>query len=730
MPLTNVEQVESYFSNPENIHKLHIYEIVDFNNNIESVVSQNTNNFLKLKYIGVKLGIYEAQTFSPQLKMLGDSGDIGMKINTDLVFISNDDFSFLERTSKTYVFTIQEPYSSSNSDVYFITDGSIKAINELSEDDLEVIKLDDESNLVNLYSIGLQNIKKLEVGKNSTINFKLVDELPDFASGKNKITKITYKMPINSLVQAIQLVGEIKNSTVDTEGIFKDEQIDIEVDSNIGCIPLFVRYKNLNSKANIEILNFSLAKQLPLKIYKSVINNSDRTFEALFSEFKENGSLPPKIQELVNLIKKLILSTYVFSNDFDMFDKQKNNDFINYFNTTYAGHKAADYNNNLIYQYELKYPEMVDTIAYSYFKAICFSLSNVMISPYGYKTDGLSDEHKNILWFYIDCPISRDTVVKSFNNNGSFKDELPSIQINISSKYFLINFDEHSNITIVNKTTKFNEVKNGNYLPKTQINKLDDDWYQVWIFTNNQKDAYEILYQYYFTEFQWNEKTISIDNFDRYPTDEECRKLLPPDAKDIEIIYQKQEITDSNERLPVACPLPTEHHDGQPDRLITPTTTDGICRYEYYHREPGGPHGPSGGGGTGNSGWREYTKTVEIKYKQTYRTKITYRFKTKYNFIDEMVSYTSSQLMHFLLIKNSYKHTYVDVGFRLKQGLTQTNWFISNIKEDYTFGLFNSPSKMSISYLDQENQEQTFEYPINNSFQKIDNTNALTRNKY
>ena len=722
MSLTNVEQVESYFSNPDNVHKLHVYEIVDFNNNIESVVSQNTNNFLKLKYIGVRKGAFTSHLFSPQLKMLGDSGDIGIKINTDLAFVSNDDFSFLERTSKTYVFTIQEPYSASNNDVYFITDNSLKTMNDLSDDDLQNIKLDDELNLITLYSIGLQNIKKLEVGKNSTINFKLVDELPDFASGKNKITKITYKMPINSLVQAIQLVGEVKNPGVNTEGMFKDEQIDIEIDNNVGYVPLFVKYKNLNPKANIEILNFSLAKQLPLKVFKKVITNEDRTFAGLFDEFKEDGKLPPKIEELVTLIKKLILSTYLFSYDFNIFDK-KNNDFINYFNATYAGHKAVDFSNNLIYQYELKYPEMLDTIAYSYFKAICYSLSNIMISPYGYNKDGLSDQHKNILWFYIDCPIDKETVVNSFNKDGSFKAELPTFLINISSKYYLINHDEANNITLANKSTKFNEVKNGNYLPKTQINKIDDDWYQVWLFTNNKADAFEIVYQYYFSEYQWNEKTITIDDESKFPTEEECRKLLPPDAIDIEIIYNKQELTNTDERIPIACPV---RKDGKKPK--NETTTDGYCYYSYTHS--GGHGGPDSPGGGSNPITRVEKDWVGIKYKQVYRTKITYRFKTKYNFIDEMVSYTASQLMHFLLIKNSYKYSTINVGFNLKDGLAKNNWYISNIKEDYSFGLFNSASKMTISYVDQENEEQSFEYPINNSFQKIDNTNALTRNKY
>ena len=143
--LVNTNQVETYFSNPDNVHKLYIYEIVNFNNNIESIVSQNTNNFLKIKFVGVKKGIYESCTFSPQLKVLSDANDIGLKINTDYVFISNDDFSFLEQTKKTFVFTINQPFDI-NSEVYFLTDNSIKAMNELSDDDLDQIKLDDADN--------------------------------------------------------------------------------------------------------------------------------------------------------------------------------------------------------------------------------------------------------------------------------------------------------------------------------------------------------------------------------------------------------------------------------------------------------------------------------------------------------------------------------------------------------------------------------------------------------
>ena len=31
--LTNMQQVRDYFSDPDNVHKLYVYEIVDFDNN-------------------------------------------------------------------------------------------------------------------------------------------------------------------------------------------------------------------------------------------------------------------------------------------------------------------------------------------------------------------------------------------------------------------------------------------------------------------------------------------------------------------------------------------------------------------------------------------------------------------------------------------------------------------------------------------------------------------------
>ena len=67
--------------------------------------------------------------------------------------------------------------------------------------------------------------------------------------------------------------------------------------------------KNVNPKANIEILNFSLSKQLPLVAYKKIITKEDNTFNAFFEEFKQDGELSTEIKELIKLIKKLICST-------------------------------------------------------------------------------------------------------------------------------------------------------------------------------------------------------------------------------------------------------------------------------------------------------------------------------------------------------------------------------------------------------------------------------------
>ncbi len=724
MPLTNMEQVESYFSNPDNVHKLYVYEVVNFNNRIESIVSQNTNNFMKLKFVGIKKGIYEAQTFSPQVKILGDGGDVGLKINTDYVFISNDDFGFLERTNKIYLFTIWEPFKE-DSEVYFITDNSVKALNELSEDDLDVIKLDDAMNLIQLYSIGLQNIKKLEVGKNSTINFKLVDELPDFDSGKNKITKVTYKLPINSLVQTIQLIGTIKNDLVDSGILYQDEQIDIDVSNNIGCVPLYIKYKNLNPKSNIDILNFSLSKQLPLKLFKKIITKESTDFDSIFDDFKENGSLPVEIEDLIILIKKLILSTWIYMNDFNIFDK-KSNDFINYFNVVYANKKASEYNTNLIAQYEYKYPKMRQSIAYSYFKAICFSLSDVMITPYGIDNEKLSDAQKEILWFYIDCPIDVENVKQNFNSDGSFKDSLSLFIVVVDSKYFLINYDESKNVTLTNKKIKFNDVKNGNYLPKNQINKIDDEWYQVWLFMQSKDDVYEIVNNYFLSSWEVKEKTVYIDNQHSYPTEEECRKLLPPDARNIEIIYQKDSIVDTGVYIEKTCPIKSGMHPAR--TLLTPTSVNGLCKYSYMQNTGGRPHGPGGA----PDRWETFYEYDRVSWDtiKNYRKTVTYRFETRYNFIDENVSYTASQLLNFLLTKNTYKYNEVDVSFSLSWDMQQNQWYISNIKEDYIFGLFNSASSMTINYLNEKKEEQSFVYEIKNSFQKIDNTNPLTRNKY
>ncbi len=712
--LLNTNQVESFFSNPDNVHKLYIYEIVNFNNNIESIVSQNTNNFLKIKFVDVKKGLYESCTFSPQLKVLSDSNDVGMKINTDYVFISNDDFSFLEQTKKTYVFTINQQFND-NTEVYFLSENSIKAMNELSDDDLDQIKLDDADNLINLYSIGLQNVKKLEIGKNSTINFVSVDESKIFED-TNVINKITYSIPINSFVQSIQILGTIKNNNVANLGdILTEEQLDIQLDNtNIGVVPLFVKYTNLYPKCNLEVLNFSLSKQLPLNAYKKVISKEDQSFEAIFNEFKKDNTLDPKIIELIQLIQKLILITWVYANDFSFFDK-KNSDFVNYYNTTYANKKAIDFNTNLINTYELKYPEMVNTIAYSYFKAICYACSNIMLTPYGASKEELTSVHKNILWAYINVPITNDFISSSFNSNGSFKDTIPKLIISIDSNYYLFNVDNNKNITITNKILKFNEVKNGNYLPIATITKIEDEqYYQVWSFLNTPDDAYNLVNSFYFSDWQIKEETVTISKDDNYAFDGELKQLLPPDAEDIEIINDDKHIDETGEKVWDPCPPLKQPGNG-------PWIEGEFCVYTYTQ-------GGHGAGGTSQS--TTVKKPRPYHYKQKFVRTITFRYRTKYNYIDNTFNYTASQIANFFLMKTNYKNPIVDVSFKLNDGLTKSGWYINQINQDYCFGLLNSPQKMKIDFTDKNNNECSFQYSIKNSFQKIDNANPLTRNKY
>ncbi len=717
--ITNVDQIESYFSNPENIHKLYVYEIVDFNNNIESIVSQNTNNFLKIKQIGIKNGLFESATFSPQLKVLTDTNDVGFKINTDYIFVSNDDFSFLERTSKTYVFTIKEEFSAKNNEVFFLTDGSIKAINELSDEDLDKIRFDNSSNLVDLYAIGLQNIKKLEVGKNSTINFMLVETLPDFSKPENKITKLTYKIPINSLIQTIQIIGNIKNDLYNNGEPITNEQLDVTLDGSVGAIPLYVRYKNLNPKANIEILNFSLSKQLPLNVFQKIIKkDGDPTFDKIFDEFKELDKLPEAVEELITLIKKLILSTWLYLNDFSIFDK-KNNDFVNYYNATYAGLNAKEYNSNLINAYEMKHPEMLDTVAYTYFKAICYSLSHIIITPYGFDNENLTNEHKKMLWYYIDVPLTSDMVKNSFNKDGSFKndDQLQNFLIQINSFFYSINFNEQTNeINITNKSIKFNDVINGNYLSKTTITQLSDEWSLVWLFVPTQQNAFEIINSFYLGEYTLLEKSYSSTRTDRFPTIDELKTLLPPDAKNVEVIYTKEHMVDSNIPKPTACPL--EQGGGWKLYPTPQTTLDGNCEYRKYI--------PT----SSYDGYYEY-KNIPIKldYEQLYALTVTFKFESRFNSLGFDQSITSSKLFLYVLEKLQFKNEYVNVSFSLNSDLENTGWFISNIKEDYCFGIFNSPTLMTINYKENE-QEKEFVYETSNSFQKIDNCNQLTRNKY
>ena len=81
-------------------------------------------------------------------------------------------------------------------------------------------------------------------------------------------------------------------------------------------------------------------------------------------------------------------------------------------------------------------------------------------------------------------------------------------------------------------------------------------------------------------------------------------------------------------------------------------------------------------------------------------------------------------------MKTNYKNPVVDVSFKLNENLAKSGWYINQINQDYCFGLLNSPQKLNIDFTDKNNQNHDFEYIINNSFQKIDNANPLTRNKY
>lgn len=720
--LTNVDQVESYFSNPENVHKLYVYEVVDFNNNIESIISENTNNFLKIKLIGVKRGIYESCSFSPQVKVMGANNDIGVKINTDLVFISNDDFSFLERTKKLYVFTINEEFIN-DQDIYIITDNSIKAMNELSDEDLDKIKLDDADNLINLYSIGLQNIKKLEVGKNSTINFKLVDDLPDFSSGENKIISITYTLPINSLVQSIQLIGSIYNKNLNKT--LQNEQLDLKLDNNeIGLLPIFVKLKNINQKAFFDILNFFVNKQLPLYLFKENIIGKNKKIENIFKEFiDDNGNLPQSINDLVILFKKLIIYTWAFVNDFSFFNKQDEK-FVNYYNATYANKKISDFNTQQIFQYEKKYPEMTESIPYQIFKGLCYMSSNIIVSPFGVEKDKLSDAHKDYLWFYLEIPFDADYISKNFNSDGSLKSSLLDFSFGVNSKYFTI-LNDNGNISIKNKINEINIIRNGIFLPSSTINKIDEEYYQCYLFFKNKKDCFEIINNYFISDWQEKEKTLSLDSPNNYPNPEELKKLLPPDA--IEIWYDpnavNQEIVNGSEKILEECPKSLQHSDRFTSSQLF-DCDDNYCYYRVKSYSP--PYGPGGG----NSSTTIYKTPRKFHYNTVYRTTVTFKFKTRMNFITSDYCLSSSNIFNFLYEKNEFKNDFVDLKFILNKNLSKNGWEISNIKEDYCFGFMNSPTKMTINYLDQENNEKSFIYEIKNSFQKIDNCNALTRNKY
>ena len=143
--------------------------------------------------------------------------------------------------------------------------------------------------------------------------------------------------------------------------------------------------------------------------------------------------------------------------------------------------------------------------------------------------------------------------------------------------------------------------------------------------------------------------------------------------------------------------------------------------------QPGGGHGP----GAGFDQHKE-THTIDgtFRWVQFFKKTITFRYKTKYNYIDNTFSYTASQILNFFLMKTNYKNPVVDVTFKLNENLSKSGWYINQINQDYCFGLLNSPQKLNIDFTDKNNQNHDFEYIINNSFQKIDNANPLTRNKY
>ncbi len=480
--------------------------------------------------------------------------------------------------------------------------------------------------------------------------------------------------------------------------------------SNIGVVPLFVKYTNLYPKCNLEILNFSLSKQLPLSAYKKIILKEDETFYAIFDEFKKEGELNSKIVELINLIHKLILATWIYANDFSFFNKKDNN-FINYYNATYANKKAIDFNTNLINVYELKYPEMVNTIAYSYFKAICYACSNIMLTPYGANKEELTNAHKDILWAYLNVPIRNDFISSSFNSDGSFKNDIPKLLISVDSKYYLFNKDNQNNITITNKTLKFNEVKNGNYLPISTINKIEDQYYQVWAFLNTQDDVYNLVNSFYYSDWQTKEQTVSISKSDNFASDEELLELIPPDAENVQIVNKNEEIIEDGEKVWDPCPILSGL------KLHSEYPIKGKCIYELSHSNGNGVLLPIVIDGT-------------LHYKQSFKKTITFRYRTKYNYIDNTFSYTASQILNFFLMKTNYKNPVVEVSFKLNENLSKSGWYINQINQDYCFGLLNAPQKLNINFTDKNNQNHNFEYIIDNSFQKIDNANPLTRNKY
>ena len=148
-------------------------------------------------------------------------------------------------------------------------------------------------------------------------------------------------------------------------------------------------------------------------------------------------------------------------------------------------------------------------------------------------------------------------------------------------------------------------------------------------------------------------------------------------------------------------------------------TTDGVCWYKAHYSS-----------GLGNSdGDKTWSIHITQEYNKIYQTTVTVHYSSKYNYLSNDMTTTASKLFNYLFRKHG-KYSEVEVPFVLNPDLQHNKWYISNVDEDYCFGIFNSPSKMTIYYTNENNEELRFEYVLENSFQKIDNCNQLTRNKY